>query len=68
VNEKPKENVLPCPFCGNTDCVVDSTVYHHHVTCLKCETHGPMEETIQGARDAWNKRTEQPAPHEDGIL
>jgi Lar family restriction alleviation protein len=68
VNEKLKENVLPCPFCGNTDCVVDSTIYHHYVTCLKCRTHGPREWTIQGARDAWNKRTEQPALHGDGIL
>jgi Lar family restriction alleviation protein len=68
VNEKIKENVLRCPFCGNTDCVVTSTGYCNYVMCLNCGAHGPWERTIQGARDAWNKRTEQPAPHGDGVL
>jgi Lar family restriction alleviation protein len=47
-------NIAKCPFCGNSDCVVDSTNLYHHITCLKCEAHGPLEDTTENASEAWN--------------
>jgi Lar family restriction alleviation protein len=53
-----KEKLKPCPFCGNDDCVVDTTGFSYYVTCLKCEAHGPLEGTKEEAMGAWNKRGE----------
>jgi Lar family restriction alleviation protein len=48
-------NIGPCPFCGNTDCVIDKTRFHHHVTCLKCEAKGPLSDSVEEAIAEWNK-------------
>jgi Lar family restriction alleviation protein len=47
----------PCRFCGNENCVVDGTSLYH-VTCLKCEAHGPLEYTKEDAVEAWNRAWE----------
>jgi Lar family restriction alleviation protein len=51
-----KSDIKRCPFCKNTDCVVDSTAHYYYVTCLKCEARGPMSGTYGAAVAAWNNR------------
>jgi transcription elongation factor Elf1 len=57
-HEIMKDGLIKCPFCKNDACVVDSTVYHHYVSCLKCEARGPLSDTIEEAKTAWNRGVE----------
>lgn len=47
----------PCPFCGSTNLVVDSSdMYRWYVECWDCEADGPFADDEGLAIEAWNKR------------
>ena len=62
--------LLPCPFCGSTDLIIDTDyaedddhrAYAHHVFCSDCHARGRNQypiswcETPSMAIDAWNDR------------
>jgi Lar family restriction alleviation protein len=71
VNEKLK----PCPFCGKEKITIHSIDPdierfddNFWAICKSCFSFGPPSNTKKEAIAAWNKRTEQPALHGDGIL
>ena len=43
-----------CPFCGCTDCVIESCGGEWYVSCSECEADGPMCESIGEAVAMWN--------------
>ena len=48
-------NLLPCPFCGSADIVVN----FDYVECRACQSHGPyvdVDEDEQSQIKAWNER------------
>lgn len=55
--------LMPCPFCGDTDVQVEpygNAIHHYQARCLGCRAGGPVD-----FRDdvvaAWNRRVSQPA-------
>ena len=55
--------LLPCPFCGNSD--VNVSRFSHVVECWKCGAKGPLwddpREWDDSERRNWNRRAWQPA-------
>lgn len=56
--EEEEPQVLPCPFCGNTEnlgndffCDGDCSIY-----CEDCKCRGPIKKTIPQSKTAWNLR------------
>lgn len=50
----------PCPFCGSADDVQLSRHSHEGaawMTCVECDTDGPIAKTVAAAIAAWNTRT-----------
>lgn len=53
------KNLLPCPFCGEKECLFihkDKETKDSFVHCCHCDCYGPLELTKKAAIDAWNKR------------
>lgn len=49
-------DLLPCPFCGHVEIALgckDDTFYFY---CCKCCIEGPWLDTIQKAKEFWNRR------------
>ena len=57
---KQKIVILPCPFCGNDDVVVDEVKPNViSITCEECQVIGPHHDTDQSlelAVSRWNER------------
>ena len=57
---KQKIGILPCPFCGNDDVVVDEVKPNViAITCEECQMIGPHHDTDQSLEVAisrWNER------------
>jgi Lar family restriction alleviation protein len=52
-------NMLPCPFCGNTDgFAIRWNVYNYYNVCCPCGAMGPFGDTRKKAIAAWNKYAE----------
>ncbi len=57
--------LLACPFCGETEVLIDSfNDQYRLVHCRKCGCGGPMEKTASAARKKWNKRQKANAESE----
>lgn len=57
-----KDELLPCPFCGDSD---ELKIYDNGVNCNRCEIGGDLghcvgEECRNLAIERWNTRTQQP--------
>jgi Lar family restriction alleviation protein len=52
--------LLPCPFCGSDETRLNET-YSHWVSCDRCQSEGPGEDTQPEAIAAWNRRAGQSA-------
>lgn len=50
--------LLPCPFCGaeNDALTLNSYGDTNYVQCEDCLMEGPVKETPEEARAAWNRR------------
>jgi Lar family restriction alleviation protein len=57
---KQKIVILPCPFCGNDDVVVDEVKPNViAITCEECQVIGPhadLDQSLEVAISRWNKR------------
>lgn len=57
---KPKRGMLPCPFCGGLDLIVELCVAPFCVKCESCEANGPAcytsEDNEMKIKKSWNKR------------
>ena len=59
-----KNKLLPCPFCGSENIVMDCNSYgdveDHFALCnnLDCIAEGPTRPTEEAAITAWNTRTD----------
>jgi hypothetical protein len=51
-------SVLPCPFCGDNNCLVEPYYNESYVRCQKCDTEGPTGDTNECVI-LWNKRIKQ---------
>jgi Lar family restriction alleviation protein len=52
--------ILPCPFCGNADVVVDEVKQNViAITCEECQVIGPhadLDQSLEVAIQRWNER------------
>ena len=52
--------ILPCPFCGNDDVVVDEVKPNViAITCEECQVIGPhadLDQSLEVAIKRWNER------------
>lgn len=56
------EELKPCPFCGGDDLLASERDRGgYQVICL-CGATGPLEDTIEEAGEAWNRRDDGAAP------
>jgi len=60
----PTAALLPCPFCGDTSCMLtrspgDARVAAWWATCMECAAEGPPSGSQADAVDAWNRRAGQ---------
>lgn len=47
----------PCPFCGSRRLDVRPLWGEFwFVACMRCRAAGPAARTVEGARDAWDRR------------
>lgn len=57
------QKLKPCPFCRwkNADVYFNEKLKAYRVQCqnVKCMASGPVELTVQNAKDAWNRRAEE---------
>lgn len=57
---KQKIVILPCPFCGNDDVVVDEVKQNViAITCEECQMIGPhadLDQSLEVAIQRWNER------------
>ena len=57
---KQKIVILPCPFCGNDDVVVDEVKPNViAITCDECQMIGPhadLDQSLEIAIQRWNER------------
>ena len=57
---KQKIVILPCPFCGNDDVVVDEVKPNViAITCEECQVIGPhadLDQSLEVAISRWNER------------
>ena len=57
---KQKIVILPCPFCGNDDVVVDEVKPNViAITCEECQVIGPhadLDQSLEVAIQRWNER------------
>ena len=57
---KQKIVILPCPFCGNDDVVVDEVKPNViAITCEECQVIGPhadLDQSLEVAIARWNER------------
>ena len=57
---KQKIVILPCPFCGNADVVVDEVKPNViAITCDECQMIGPhadLDQPLEVAISRWNQR------------
>ena len=57
---KQKIVILPCPFCGNDDVVVDEVKPNViAITCEECQMIGPhadLDQSLEVAIARWNER------------
>ena len=57
---KQKIVILPCPFCGNDDVVVDEVKPNViAITCEECQVIGPhadLDQSLEIAIQRWNER------------
>jgi Lar family restriction alleviation protein len=57
---KQKIVILPCPFCGNDDVVVDEVKPNViSITCEECQVIGPhadLDQSLEVAIQRWNER------------
>lgn len=60
--------LLPCPFCGNTNAIVYDDLLTFHVGCLSCGATGSASSYRNGAISAWNRRTPQPTQAQTGAV
>lgn len=57
-----KNRLKPCPFCGNKNPFMSTSLYgdikerHYHVTCGRCTCIGGHDISEQKAIDLWNFR------------
>jgi Lar family restriction alleviation protein len=48
--------LLPCPFCGETDVFVNLLTENYFTMCGYCKTQGPHGTTVHRACERWNER------------
>tara|TARA_R110000824_G_scaffold64245_3_gene167937 strand:+ start:244 stop:579 length:336 start_codon:yes stop_codon:yes gene_type:complete len=60
IKAKDNGSVLPCPFCGDNNCLVDPYYNESYIRCQKCDTVGPTGDYNECVR-LWNIRVETPA-------
>jgi Lar family restriction alleviation protein len=57
---KQKIVILPCPFCGNDDVLVDEVKPNViAITCEECQMIGPhadLDQSLEVAISRWNER------------
>ena len=57
---KQKIVILPCPFCGNDDVLVDEVKPNViAITCEECQVIGPhadLDQSLEVAIQRWNER------------
>ena len=57
---KQKIVILPCPFCGNDDVLVDEVKPNViAITCEECQVIGPhadLDQSLEVAISRWNER------------
>lgn len=60
-----RAEILPCPFCGSEIGPISFGragygvgAWRWKINCDTCWTSGPMAETVEAARDLWNRRAE----------
>jgi Lar family restriction alleviation protein len=66
-----KEEMKPCPFCGNDSLCLDGVekaanfADQPRVECCQCHASGPIIDngTFEEAVEAWNKRVEEIYKH-----
>jgi len=57
------DDILPCPFCGESDLLQIETLSKTKeerlckVICYRCDSNGPIGLTREEARLLWNHRT-----------
>lgn len=47
--------LVPCPFCGSTNLIVEPHYDESCVLCQSCGTEGPTGD-YKACQDKWNKR------------
>jgi Lar family restriction alleviation protein len=53
----PLKDLKPCPFCNEKKLMDDIEIdCEKFVRCENCGAIGPWADTIEGAREEWNKR------------
>jgi Lar family restriction alleviation protein len=74
-NEQTPIELLPCPFCGGEVLYLMDMTSMFYVYCDQCFASGPDDGTISGAREAWNRGSEnqrgkrtRPAVKTDDLL
>ncbi len=52
------KEIKPCPFCGSKDLIFS---FHSMpwVHCCVCLVDGPVSDSLEGALDEWNKRSNE---------
>ena len=55
-NEKPKEELKPCPFCQSEEAFLCSEAYNVFVICSDCKIKGPLADNENHATRKWNER------------
>ncbi|WP_175992297.1 Lar family restriction alleviation protein [Burkholderia vietnamiensis] len=64
---KTLTDLLPCPFCGGTNCTISTRTIGKwkFVYCPDCLAEGPAYDDEDDAIDAWNRRT---TPDREAII
>ena len=52
-----RDDLAPCPFCGETAMGWTQGSIGFSVICSECAAEGPIEPTQDDADAAWNRRT-----------